>query len=286
MVHEPDFDVTPADGLHHGRVVRVEAHVVRLQALEPGAHPLLTEEVDRRAEEGLERRVRRRDSDLALPCRVRQAPDGSRELARLQLVRVVDEDTRAAAGADPATARGRETGRNLADGRLRQTCEQPAGAHKAERARLLRPVHVGGAVPALLHERGRECGRRCVPDVELDAGRPREPIHDRLDERLLAARVDRERAALGRRRRGADARQEREQQKRAQRCNSLLHVRTSTDQCRLISKVRLTLQQTSSAQCRTCTRPSCTRIKTRAPSGTTSFDGRWETSSMPSRSTR
>ena len=128
VVHETDLDVASADRLNDRRVVRVEAHVVVLEPAQPRPDARLAVQVDRRAEERLERRVRRRDADLALPAGAREPPDGGGQVALLELVRVVDEHARAAARPHPAPAARREA----ASAPCRRS---PAAAGRGGRAR-------------------------------------------------------------------------------------------------------------------------------------------------------
>ena len=150
---------------------------------------------------------------------------------------------------------------------------------RAERAWVLREEDVGGRVVAFLGDRRRELGAVAVADLDLGARLLLEAVEERRDDLLLAAGVDDElvlvpAAAATRMSAGITV-------SAASRTTSFL-IRFSPCQVCLIERVRQTLP----SQEKTVTREACGRTCTREPSGTISFDGRCETSSTPSRSTR
>ena len=73
-----------------------------------------------------------------------------------------------------------------------QLREQPLCLDGSERARVLGEEDVGGRVVALLGDRRGELGAVAVADLDVDAGLLLEPLEQRCDELLLAARVDRQ----------------------------------------------------------------------------------------------
>ena len=96
MVHEAEVDLARRHRLDDRRVLLVEAHAVVLHRLEPRPRLLLALRQPHDGDEGLERRVRRRNAHTAVPARIGEVEHRVRDLVLRELVGVVGDDPRAA----------------------------------------------------------------------------------------------------------------------------------------------------------------------------------------------
>ncbi len=214
------------------------------------------------------------DPDLPLPLRVDEVEHRVGDVALAQLVGVVDDHACSPGRADPAAV-------GIAEPRV-DPVEHGVGQRRellldrAERARILREEDVGGRVAALLGDRRGELGAVRIAHLDLDARLRFEALEERLDDLFLAARVDGERIARALVVVPTAARQH----ERGEEWKQLLH----SSPCKgcLTPMSWRTLQNYE----KMVTLEACGRTRTRDPSGTSSFDGRCETSSTPSRRTR
>ena len=214
--------------------------------------------------------------------------DGVRNLVLRERVGVVRDHARAARGADPVAVRIAEARGHAVERCLRQLREQPFALDGAERARVLREEDVGGRVVALLGDRRRELGAVAVAHLDVDARLLLEALEERLDELLLAARVDDERLVSRPRRRRPRNRPPRRAAPQPPAPSPSACVVSSRD-CQVpltsagsLCKADLTRQ--AGTRSNTVTRRSCGCTETREPSGTTSVEGRCEITVAPSES--
>ena len=134
-----------------------------------------------RGHERLERRVRRRPADAALPLLLRHVEDGLRQVARLQLALVVGDDARAAGEADPVAGVGAEARLDRVE-RLLRAGARGGPRPRARRARrrparrrrrrgCCRPPRAASPRGRPSRRSGSRASRRCPPGTAR-AGRP------------------------------------------------------------------------------------------------------------------
>ena len=192
VVDEPEVDLACRDGLDDRRVLLVLLRVVRLQLRRATACVASSPSESRMA-------VTNAWKDAfvgAMPIRpfhfgsVRSKTEsGTSSSDSSSVLYAMTRERPDVPTQRPSASRKRARRRDRAlRGQLREL-----RVDRSERAGVLREEHVGRRVVAFLGDRRGELGAVAVAHLDFDAGLVVELLEERLDELLLAARVDRER---------------------------------------------------------------------------------------------